>query len=80
MKPTRIQFDGEEEGSPYVGGILAGEPIECLVDTGATVSIIGYQAFLAMKGRENMDVRKCSGMISIDHTPVRVVGKVRLDL
>ena len=80
MKPIRIQFDDEEEGSPYVDGILAGEPIECLVDTGATVSIIGYQAFLAMKGRENMDVRKCSGMISIDHTPVRVVGKVRLDL
>ena len=40
QQPRKIHLDGEDEGSPYVIGKMGGKEYACLLDTGATKSII----------------------------------------
>ena len=62
-------------------GKIGGKEYECLLDTGATKSIISPEVYLIYPNRNNLDLRECKErLVSIDKSPVAVRGEVELEV
>ena len=80
-KPRKIHFEGEDEGNPYMIGKIGGKEYECLLDTGASKSIISPEVYLNHPNRNDLALRECKErLVSIDKSPVVVCGEVELEV
>ena len=62
-------------------GKIGGKEYECLLDTGATKSIISPEVYLNHPNRNDLALRECrERLVSIDKSPVAVRGEVELEV
>ena len=62
-------------------GKIGGKEYECLLDTGATKSIISPEVYLSHPNRNDLALRECKErLVSIDKSPVAVRGEVELEV
>ena len=62
-------------------GKIGGKEYECLLDTGATKSIISPEVYLNHPHRNDLALRECKDrLVSIDKSPVAVRGEVELEV
>ena len=62
-------------------GKIGGKEYECLLDTGATKSIISPEVYLNHPNRNDLALRECrERLVSIDKSPVTVRGEVELEV
>ena len=62
-------------------GKIGGKEYECLLDTGATKSIISPEVYLNHPKRNDLALRECrERLVSIDKSPVAVRGEVELEV
>ena len=60
---------------------IGGKEYGCLLDTGATKSIISPEVYLNHPNRNDLALRECmERLVSIDKSPVAVRGEVRLEV
>ena len=62
-------------------GKIGGKEYECLLDTGATKSIISPEVYLNHPNRNDLALTECrERLVSIDKSPVAVRGEVELEV